>query len=478
MRTPEVGRVSYHAITAPAGDRRLFSIALAHDRELATLCRRGVRVMRPFELMLSDLFCFFFSFAISLEREGVYDRLHYLLLKYVMESEEYGALRRRTTADYHASLAAVEAFGVRLLDYLEADARPAGDENARSQNAKEPVHIRGVVFTDHAAGGGAQPGGEALLAIAKQIERATDTVRVLTDICHQWGLEPGDIRALPYAQRAALAQRMNQSRNLQRLAELVGRYRALAQARKAKRVAGTPEEVQDVTVGDEWARFLSQELVALVHPALRCDFYRRVIDRQIFQYDPRGPEGRGKGPIITCVDTSGSMAGDRDLAAKATALALLDITRNERRPYAAILFSSSDEWISFRFQNSSVTTRKPSGEPQKLTLLEGIIDAGTTFFGGGTDYESPLNEAVCLIRDGQDVWRHADIVFITDDYCDVSDTFLTRFSAGKREQDFKVFSVIIGARAEDARTLRKFSDRIVSSTEFYETVAQQIFDAV
>jgi hypothetical protein len=69
------------------------------------------------------------------------------------------------------------------------------------------------------------------------------------------------------------------------------------------------------------------------------------------------------------------MAGDRDLAAKATALALLDITRKEHRPYAAILFSSCDEWMSFRFQNSTVTARKASGEPQKLTLLQGIIGA-------------------------------------------------------------------------------------------------------
>jgi hypothetical protein len=478
MRTPEVPDVSYYAINAPANDRRLFSMAVAHDRELATLCHRGVSVMRPFELMLSDLFCFFFSFATSLEPEGVCDRLHYLILKYVMDSEEYGALRRRTTADYHATLAAVEEFGVRLLEYLEASARAAAGGNAGSETAKEPVHIEGVVFTERAVGGGTTPGEHALLVIAKGIEQATDTVRALADICHQWGLEPGQIRALPYAHRAALAQRMNQSRDLQRLAELVGRYQALAQARKAIRVAGTPEEVQDVTVGDEWPRFLSQELVALVHPALRYDFYRRVIDRQIFQYDPRGPEGRGKGPIITCVDTSGSMAGDRDLAAKATTLALLDIARKEHRPYAAILFSSQDEWISFRFQNSCVDARRASGERQKLTLLEGIVGAGTTFFGGGTDYESPLNEAVCLITDGHDVWRHADVVFITDDYCDVSDSFLHCFAASKGALDFKVFSVIIGARAEDARTLRKFSDRIVSSAEFYESVVEQVFDAL
>jgi hypothetical protein len=43
---------------------------------------------------------------------------------------------------------------------------------------------------------------------------------------------------------------------------------------------------------------------------------------------------------------------------------------------------------------------------------------------------------------------------------------------------FGVFSVIVGARAKDARTLRKFSDRVLSAGQFDETVAEQVFDAV
>ena len=74
--------------------------------------------------------------------------------------------------------------------------------------------------------------------------------------------------------------------------------------------------------------------------------------------------------------------------------------------------------------------------------------------------------------------RNADIVFITDDYCDVTPEFVEEFERKKRTMDVKVFSVIVGARADDARTLRKFSDRVLSAEQFDESVVEQIFDAI
>ena len=172
------------------------------------------------------------------------------------------------------------------------------------------------------------------------------------------------------------------------------------------------------------------------------------------------------------------MAGARDIAAKAAALAILEIARKERRPFAAILFSSKAEWISFVFHDSQVTVREPSGAQKNISLLEGIFQTATFFFGGGTDYQSPLTEAARLIESGRGDWRNADIVFITDDYCDVTPEFVEEFERRKRTMDVKVFSVIVGARADDARTLRKFSDRVLSAEQFDESVMEQIFDAI
>ena len=208
------------------------------------------------------------------------------------------------------------------------------------------------------------------------------------------------------------------------------------------------------------------------------DFFLRLIDRKVVQYDPQSHEGRGRGPIVACIDTSGSMAGTRDISAKAASISLQVLARKEGRPFAAILFSSAKQTVSFLFRDTFAVRRNSLGEEERLRLLHGIVSAATFFFGGGTDYESPLLEAVRLMENGGPEWREADVVFITDDYCQVSDDFKERFRQEKGRLDFKVFSVIIGAKAEQARTLWKFSDRVLSCDEFDENAAEQVFDSV
>jgi hypothetical protein len=162
----------------------------------------------------------------------------------------------------------------------------------------------------------------------------------------------------------------------------------------------------------------------------------------------------------------------------AVALALHAIARTEHRPFAAIPFSSRNEWISFLFRDNFVISRESSGEEKQISFVEGIAGVAIFFFGGGTDYEGPLLEALKLIDAGGADWPEADVVFITDDYCEVSAEFTRRFASEKEQPTFKVFSLIVGARAEDAITLRRFSDRVVSTSELDEAAAAQIFDLV
>jgi hypothetical protein len=145
----------------------------------------------------------------------------------------------------------------------------------------------------------------------------------------------------------------------------------------------------------------------------------------------------------------------------AAALALHSVTRKEGRPFAAILFSSPGDWVSFVFRNESVIEQTSTGEESRCGVLDGFMKVATFFFGGGTDYESPLNEARRLIEEGGADWREADVVFITDD-CEVSEGFSERFRADKRRLCFKVFGVINGAEAENARAIWKFSERVLA----------------
>jgi uncharacterized protein YegL len=455
----------------------LFAVALQRDKGLKDLCSRGGRIYRPFELLMSDIFAFFYDPLAGLGEAGNCDKLHYLVMKYLVSAPEYAALRARSGGRSQQALTAAEEFGTRLLDHLSAQHIPKvpGRDAATST---EPVDIQKLVLTDVASAGVGSPARPGVLVLAKHVEVAIETSEALADVCYSFGISPGEIRAMPIEQRRALAGKMGKSGNLRRFAEIVGRWSKLAVARRAKRTPGVPEELSDVTYGDDWHLFVPQELGALANSALRYDFYLRLIDRRIVQYDPQSQESTKRGPIIACVDTSGSMAGEHDLTSKAVALALRAIARKEHRPFAAILFSSRNEWISFLFRDDSVRSRESSGEEKQISFAEGVAGVATFFFGGGTDYECPLFEALKLIDAGGADWREADVVFITDDYCEVSDEFTRRFASEKDRLTFKVFSLIVGARAEDAITLRRFSDRVVATSELDEAAVAQIFDSV
>lgn len=344
------------AVVADRAVRNLFGAALNRDAALRDLVERGASAARFFAPLLEDLFCVFYSKSATLNESGLSDRLQQLLIKYVLSEPDYRAIRARTAGDYARSLTATEEFGVMLIEFLATTASAGGVGSKRG--ASEFMRITGLKFVEEAVVGDGQPAAEGMLVLAKRIQGALEATQILTDVCHSYGLQPGTIRDLPYDQRAEIAARLVQSTNLKRLAELLGRFAAVARARQEKRLPNLPEEVRDVTLGDDWHRFVPQEYVWLVHPSLRLDFYRRLVDRQILQYEPESRERQGRGAIVVCIDTSGSMAGDRDVRAKAAALALLKLAHASGRPYAAILFSSPNQWISFAFDGATVVSRE------------------------------------------------------------------------------------------------------------------------
>jgi Mg-chelatase subunit ChlD len=76
---------------------------------------------------------------------------------------------------------------------------------------------------------------------------------------------------------------------------------------------------------------------------LECedDVLRRLVERQVLSRDYRASEPVGKGPIIVAVDQSGSMEGEPVHTAKALALAMAWIARQQHR-WAALVAYSGD----------------------------------------------------------------------------------------------------------------------------------------
>jgi uncharacterized protein with von Willebrand factor type A (vWA) domain len=146
-------------------------------------------------------------------------------------------------------------------------------------------------------------------------------------------------------------------------------------------------------------------------PALRAAFAAHYAEQRLFIYETRGEENTGQGAIIACIDCSGSMRGHREAWAKACALALLDQARAAHRDFAGILFSSPGQQMTFRF---------PARQP---VAVGDVLDFAEYFYGGGTDFQAPLDAAADLLEAGYntDGRMRGDIVLITDGHCGVTE---------------------------------------------------------
>lgn len=255
-----------------------------------------------------------------------------------------------------------------------------------------------------------------------------------------WGVAPGELERLPFDQRARLAERLRTGR-LAQWAELIGRFRQMADGERARKVENATGELVGVTLGDDLSRVIPSELASLGLPAMRAVFAARYAAGELMLYDSQGEQTTGQGAVIACVDTSHSMyeAGPggvtREAWAKACALALLDQARHAGRDFVGILFSAADKIQVFRFPAD-----RPAG-------IDRTLDFAETFLGGGTSYQAPLTAAGALLEEEfNDTARaRGDIVMITDDECGVTEEWMRGWNDAKRRLGFRVFGVAIGA---------------------------------
>ncbi len=268
-----------------------------------------------------------------------------------------------------------------------------------------------------------------------------------------WGTGSGTAQRLGHDEKLKLAKRIHKSPKLKQLAKMVGRFKNLAVSRQKTKVKKGTEEIYSVETGDNPDRMLDSELSLMSHPHLQLELYEKILNKDVLQFALRDRMKETKGPIVACIDNSGSMGGEAEIWAKAVALGLLEICVLQRRQFAGIHFGSASETRVFTF-------------PWNNYSVFDVIDFAEFFFGGGTDFERPLDLAARVIDDDH---PKADIIMISDGICDVSDAWLKEFIAWRDEKEVTVFSVIIdpyctygaGWKSSYADTLKKFSNGMV-----------------
>lgn len=261
-----------------------------------------------------------------------------------------------------------------------------------------------------------------------------------------WGLEPGVLQRMDAKERIEMAKRLN-TEKFKKIAQIFGPMHRMAFAEQQRKTIHSRDEVFNVEMGNDIGRILPMELMKITHPILKKDFYRKFYEGELLQYELRGTEKLAKGGIIACDDGSGSMYGEPEIWAKAVGLSLLQIAKSQNRPFYGIHFGSPNQMAQFDFRDT-----------KKITL-EGVIDYAEFFFGGGTDFMTPLSRALDILKEEHQAKGavKGDIVFITDGMCGVHDGWLEEFKKEQERLGFKVYGVIIGGHV-DSEPLKTICD--------------------
>ena len=239
-------------------------------------------------------------------------------------------------------------------------------------------------------------------------------------------------------------------------------------------------EVRGVKRSGEIARMLASEAAMIRHPQLRRLWRARFAESQLLSYESEAVltqwrlqqddtrhvsatphhEPLAAGPLIICLDTSGSMRGAPENVAKACVLQALRTAHSTQRACKLLAFGGAGE-----LQESDLALT-PTG-------LQALLDTMGQSFGGGTDVQTPLERAIELV--GAQAYALADILIVSDGEFGATPATLTTLRQCKASLGLRVHSILIGDR--ETIGLLEVSDQIhwVRAWRRYATHAKDAF---
>ena len=217
-------------------------------------------------------------------------------------------------------------------------------------------------------------------------------------------------------------------------------------------VPDMPGQTRGIHRSDRIARMLPSETMLLTHPRLRLLWHARRAERTLLSYEdddrmsevrqhqsqvqqPRpGPQAALQaiaGPMLICVDTSGSMQGGAEAVAKAVVLEAMRSAHANQRACHVFAFGGDGEVLEL-----------------ELGLHRAGIERLSNFLGqafrGGTDICGPLERVIAKMEEVR--WQRADLLLATDGEFGATPEVAARLDAIKRSLGLRVQGVLIGDR--------------------------------
>jgi len=477
----------------------------SNSPELDALEEKGLEKLESFKELVQDMFHSLYSINVSFREESELSttarKFNRNILNKVMDSEEYPALKMLSEGRELESSAAIGEFSEKLLEHLDELLKDVSGEKGtlkvlssienQCKELKDSIEQMTDQINNLQASGTdtsqlekkALEAANKLQSKAAQVERlnsmvdqnlaknkeainaivtaairdAADKAQEMANLISAWGNGPGQGGKMDSTAVASLAQRVKKSNKLSGITKLLGRYKQVLEKQAKSGYSYGRGEKYDIEQGNNLDRLITSEYALLAAPETMPLFMQKYQKRALKQYRRREPETKGKGDIIVCLDESDSTAGGKEYWGKALALTLLEAAAKRRRSFALIHFSDKGSILTQKFYPASYSP-------------EDIMAAAETFLNGGTDFETPLNEAMQLMTGEKASFARADIVFITDGECGISQSFLDSYKKNKKALKFRITGILLdrGSGSCSIGSLKAFCDAIYRTSEMDE----------
>lgn len=241
-----------------------------------------------------------------------------------------------------------------------------------------------------------------------------------------WDLSEGYFETSGFEVLGTFAELLEKDESLQELAELLGkqsRSQSIFEKEMREKVAlhsnWQPKrayrgEINGLKYSNDISAALPSELSLMNNPVLKKLFQLKFAQKQLLSYDYQIQEESDveskekeeveiekkekKGPVIICVDTSGSMNGTPENIAKTITFALSKIAIEEDRKCYVISFSTAIQTLDL-----SDFSGNPLGKLVQFLKMS---------FNGRTDAVPALNQALKMLSENE--WKNADVLMISD----------------------------------------------------------------
>ncbi len=270
-----------------------------------------------------------------------------------------------------------------------------------------------------------------------------------------WDLSKGRWQHSGFDVLEQYADVLQHEEGLQQLAEMLGELRAVETELEE-------EQYEQIRIQQKWLTDYAQkaelvgihesndlnnmlpiEVALLSEEATESVFYKRFTEHKLQTFRFAGkipvnttvahtntrlkPKAKDHGPIIVCVDTSGSMQGTPERIAKTLVFALLKIALAERRRVFLIAFSTQVETL-------------------ELTNIEADLGRLIQFlqfsFYGGTDASPALLAGITQMK--QKGYTTADLLMVTDGVIPDFDQETKETALQLKQEGNHFYSLIIG----------------------------------